>query len=184
VNEELLKAEMQEVREHRTWFLVMGILLIVFGTIALGYSFGVTIVSMIFLGWLLIISGVFEVIHGIARRQWKGFFINLVGGVLYSVAGLVILANPGVAAITLTLLIAMILIAAGAFRLFVAFTMAMEHRGWLVLNGAISILLGLLIWRSWPVSGLWVIGLFIGIDLIIDGWTELMLAMAARSAPA
>lgn len=184
MNEELLKAEIHEVREHRTWFLVMGILLIIFGTIAVGYAFGMTIISMIFLGWLLIISGVFEVIHGIVRRQWKGFFINLIGGVLYSVAGLVILANPGIAAITLTLLIAMILIAAGAFRLFVAFTTAMEHRWWLVFNGAISILLGLLIWRSWPVSGLWVIGLFIGIDIIIDGWTEVMLAMAARSAPA
>jgi uncharacterized membrane protein HdeD (DUF308 family) len=184
VNEELLQSEIQEVRAHRTWFLVIGILLIIFGTLAVVYAFEMTIVSMIFFGWLLIVGGVFEVIHGITRRQWKGFFVNLLGGVLYTVTGLVILANPHIAAITLTLTVAMVLIAAGLFRIFVAFTTAMEHRGWLIFNGAISIVLGLLIWRSWPVSGLWIIGLFIGIDMIVDGWTEVMLVLAARRVPA
>jgi uncharacterized membrane protein HdeD (DUF308 family) len=184
MNDGLLNAEIREVREHRTWFLVMGILLIIIGTIAVGSAFGATMVSMIFLGWVLIISGLFELIHAIARRQWKGFFISLIGGVLYAVAGAIVLGNPGIAAITLTLLVAMILIAAGTFRVVVALTATMEHRGWLLFNGLISLLPGVLIWRSWPVSGLWVIGLFIGIDVIIDGWTEIMLAMVARPAPA
>ena len=184
MNDGLLNAEIREVREHRTWFLVMGILLIIIGTIAVGSAFGATMVSMIFLGWVLIISGLFELIHAIARRQWKGFFISLIGGVLYAVAGAIVLGNPGIAAITLTLLVAMRLIAAGTFRVVVALTATMEHRGWLLFNGLISLLPGVLIWRSWPVSGLWVIGLFIGIDVIIDGWTEIMLAMVARPAPA
>ncbi len=83
-----------------------------------------------------------------ARRRWSGFFVNLLGGVLYAVAGLAIVANPGLAAVTLTLLIAMILIAAGAFRLFIAFSTPLQHRGWLIFNGAISILLGVSIWGS------------------------------------
>jgi uncharacterized membrane protein HdeD (DUF308 family) len=93
-------------------------------------------------------------------------------------------ANPALAAVTLTLVIAIILIAAGAFRLFIAFSTPLHHRGWLILNGAISILLGVMIWSSWPVSGLWVIGMFIGIDMIFDGWTEIMLALSVRSQPA
>jgi uncharacterized membrane protein HdeD (DUF308 family) len=172
----------EEVRAHRTWFLCVGILLIVFGTTALGSTFAMTLVSMVFLGWLLVITGVLEVVHGFARRGWSGFFINLLGGILYAVAGLIFVANPGAAAITLTLIIAMILIAAGTFRLFVAFTTPMHHRGWLIFNGAISVVLGFSILDSWPLSGLWVIGLFIGIDFIIDGWTEVMLAIAARPA--
>jgi uncharacterized membrane protein HdeD (DUF308 family) len=174
----------EEVREHRTWFLVVGILLIVCGTIALGSTFVMTLVSMVFLGWLLVFSGVLEVVHGFARRGWGGFFINLLGGILYAIAGMMFIANPGAAAITLTLLLAMILIAAGAFRLFVAFTTPMHHRAWLIFNGAISVLLGISIAGSWPLSGLWVIGLFIGIDFIVDGWTEVMLALAARPAAA
>ncbi len=178
----LSPAGIEEVREHRTWFLVIGILLIICGTIALGSTFVMTMVSMVFLGWLLVITGVLEVIHGFARRGWGGFFINLLGGILYTIAGILFVMNPGAAAITLTLLIAMILIAAGTFRLFVALTTPMRHRAWLIFNGAISVLLGISIWGSWPLSGLWVIGLFIGIDFIVDGWTEVMLALAARPA--
>jgi uncharacterized membrane protein HdeD (DUF308 family) len=174
----------EEVSAHRTWFLCLGILLIVIGTIAIGSAELMTMVSVILLGWLLIFGGLFEVIHGFARRAWGGFFINLMGGALYVVTGVLMITHPGVAAITLTLLIAMLFIVAGTFRLFVAFSTPMHHRGWLILNGAISLFLGFSIWSSWPVSGLWVIGLFIGIDMIFDGWTEVMLALSARSVPA
>jgi len=175
---------LEEVRAHSTWFLLMGIALIVVGTIAIGSAVAMTMVSVIFFGYLLIIGGLFEVIHGFARRHWSGFFINLLGGALYAVAGLVMVANPALAAVTLTLLIAVMLIVAGVFRLFIAFSTPLEHRGWLFFNGAISLLLGASIWSSWPLAGLWVIGLFIGIDMIVDGWTEAMLAMAARRQPA
>ena len=172
-----------EVRKHSTWFLVTGIILIIIGFIAIGSTVVMTMVSMLFLGWLLLFAGLFEVIHGFARRQWSGFFINLLGGILYAVAGFIILDNPGLAAITLTLLIAAILIAAGTFRLVIGFSTQLRHRGWLILNAVISIILGIMILDSWPVSGLWVIGLFIGIDMIFDGWTEVMLALSVRNMP-
>jgi len=180
----VLSTGIEEVRKHSTWFLVLGIALVIIGMIAIGSAVAVTIVSVMFLGWLLIIAGLFEVIHGFRHRPWSGFFINLLGGVLYAVAGIVMVANPALAAVTLTLVIAIILIVAGLFRLFIAFSTPLHHRGWLILNGAISILLGAMIWSSWPLSGLWVIGLFIGIDMIFDGWTEIMLALSARSLPA
>jgi uncharacterized membrane protein HdeD (DUF308 family) len=174
----------EEVRQHRTWFIVIGVLLIICGAIALGSTFVMTIISMIFLGWLLVVTGIIEVVHGFARRGWGGFFINLLSGILYVIVGLLLVGNPGAAAVTLTLLIALILTAVGAFRLFVAFTKPMQHRGWLIFNGAISVILGISIWASWPLSGLWVIGLFVGIDFIVEGWTEVMLALAARPAAA
>jgi uncharacterized membrane protein HdeD (DUF308 family) len=180
----VLSTGIEEVREHSTWFLVLGIALIVVGMIAICSAVAMTIVSVMFLGWLLIIGGLFEVIHGFKHRPWSGFFINLLGGVLYAVAGAVMVANPALAAVTLTLLIAMMLIVAGVFRLFIAFSTPLHHRGWLIINGAISIVLGLMIWDAWPVSGLWVIGMFIGIDMIFDGWTEIVLAIGARRLPA
>ncbi len=174
-----------EVREHRGWFFAWGIVLIVLGAIALGSSFITTMLSVLFLGWILIFGGLFAIIHAVVRRRWHGFFLNLLAGVLYAVAGFLIITNPAMAAVTLTLLIAMLLVAIGIFRLVVAFSLPFHHRGWLILSGIVSIVLGAMIWDSWPVSGLWVIGMFIGIDLIFDGWTELMLALiAGRSAPA
>jgi|SRR5690242_7749769 uncharacterized membrane protein HdeD (DUF308 family) len=179
----MLSTGIEEVRKHSTWFLLLGIALVVVGIIAVGSAVAMTIVSVMFLGWLLIIGGVFEVIHGFRHRPWSGFFINLLGGVLYAVVGVAMVTNPALAAVTLTLLIAIMLIVAGVFRLFIAFSTPLHHRGWLILNGAISILLGAMIWRSWPLSGLWVIGLFIGIDMIFDGWTEIALALSARKLP-
>jgi uncharacterized membrane protein HdeD (DUF308 family) len=167
----------EEVRAHRTWFLCLGAVLIVIGTIAIGSTELMTMVSVMLLGWLLIFGGLFEIVHGFARRAWGGFFINLMGGALYAVTGILIITHPGVAAVTLTLMIAMLLIVAGTFRIFVAFSTPIHHRGWLILNGAISLFLGFSIMSSWPSSGLWVIGLFIGIDMIFDGWTEVMLAL-------
>ena len=178
--EQMAGTGIEEVRKHSTWFLVMGVALIVIGCIAMASAVVATILSMLFLGWLLIIGGLFEVIHGFARRRWSGFFINLLGGILYAVAGFIILLDPGLAAITLTLLIAMLFLAAGIFRLVIAFSTPLHHRGWLVFNGALSIVLGLSIWASWPLSGLWVIGFFVGIDMIFDGWTEVMLALTVR----
>ena len=172
----------EEVRAHRAWFLCLGALLIVIGTIAIGSTELMTMVSVILLGWLLIFGGLFEIIHGIARRAWGGFFINLMGGALYAVTGILMVTHPGVAAVTLTLMIAMLLIVAGTFRIFVAFSTPMHHRGWLILNGAISLFLGFSIMSWWPNSGLWVIGLFIGIDMIFDGWTEVMLALSSGSS--
>jgi uncharacterized membrane protein HdeD (DUF308 family) len=171
----------EEVRAHRGWFLFMGAALIILGSIAIGIAEVMTIVSVLFLGWILLFAGIFEVVHGFARRAWGGFFVNLMGGLLYAVTGLLMISHPGVAAVTLTLMIAMLLIVAGTFRIFVAFSTPIHHRGWLILNGAISLFLGFSIMSSWPVSGLWVIGLFIGIDMIFDGWTEVMLALSVGS---
>ena len=172
----------EEVRAHRRWFLCLGAVLIVIGIIAIGSTELMTMVSVIFLGWLLIFGGLFEIIHGFARRAWGGFFINLMGGALYTVTGILMITHPEVAAVTLTLMIAMLLIVAGTFRIFVAFSTLMHHRGWLILNGAISLFLGFSIMSWWPNSGLWVIGLFIGIDMIFDGWTEVILALSSGSS--
>jgi uncharacterized membrane protein HdeD (DUF308 family) len=179
----LISAGMDEVRQHRLSFFIWGILLIILGFVAIGSSGVTTLISVMLLGWILIFSGIFAVIHGLTHRRWHGFFLNLLAGLLNAVVGLLMVSNPVLAAATLTLLIAMLLIVAGTFRFVIGFSLPFEHRGWLIFNGIIAILLGLSIWSSWPISGLWVIGLFIGIDLIVDGWTEVMLSLMARRVP-
>jgi uncharacterized membrane protein HdeD (DUF308 family) len=171
----------EEVRAHRGWFLFMGAALIILGTIAVGSAEIMTLVSVMLLGWLLLFGGLFEVVHGFARRAWGGFFINLMGGLLYAVTGILMISHPTLAAATLTLMIAMLMVVAGTFRIVVAFSTPILHRGWLILNGVVSLLFGIYILSTWPASGLVIIGLFIGIDMIFDGWTEVMLALSSGS---
>jgi uncharacterized membrane protein HdeD (DUF308 family) len=159
----------------------MGTALIILGTIAIGSAEIMTLVSVMLLGWLLLFGGLFEVVHGFARRAWGGFFINLMGGLLYAVTGILMISHPTLAAATLTLMIAMLMVVAGTFRIVVAFSTPILHRGWLILNGVVSLLFGIYILSTWPASGLVIIGLFIGIDMIFDGWTEVMLALSSGS---
>jgi uncharacterized membrane protein HdeD (DUF308 family) len=172
-----------ELRRSWGWFLALGIALIVLGTIALGSSLLMTIASVFFFGWLLIIGGVMEAIHAFWRKRWAGFFLDLLTGILYVIAGWMMVTNPQESALLLTLIIAMFLVFEGVFRIVAALAARYPHWGWVLFNGVISLLLGILIWRQWPYSGLWVIGLFVGIEMLLNGWSLVMLSLTARKLP-
>jgi uncharacterized membrane protein HdeD (DUF308 family) len=172
-----------ELKRNWGWFLALGICLILLGTVALGSSVFFTLASVVLFGWLLLVGGILEAVHAFWRKQWSGFFIDLLTGILYVVVGFMVVANPGATAITLTLLIALFLMFGGVFRIVTAIILTYHHRAWLLLHGVINLLLGIAIWHQWPLSGLWVIGLFIGIDMIFNGWSLVMLALTARKVP-
>ncbi|MAT14097.1 MAG: HdeD protein [Planctomyces sp.] len=162
------------------WFVGLGLLLMVFGIVALGAAVFTTLATMIFIGWLMIFAGVAQAFHAFACKAWSGFFIDLLSGLLYLAVGFMMVANPGVTALTLTLLIALFLIFGGIFRIVVAIAVRYDNWIWLLLNGVISLLLGIAIWQQWPISGAWVIGMFVGIDMLFNGFSLLMLGLAAR----
>jgi uncharacterized membrane protein HdeD (DUF308 family) len=164
------------------WFFVLGVLEIVLGTAAIGASVLATEVTVVVCGWLLLIGGILSAGHAFWRKHWKGFFLDLASGILYVVAGLMMVGNPVAAAVSLTLLIAMFLLVEGIFRIVVALSGHLEHWGWVMLNGLITSGLGIMIWRQWPLSGLWVIGLFVGIEMIFYGWSLVMLSLIAKGA--
>jgi uncharacterized membrane protein HdeD (DUF308 family) len=89
--------------------------------------------------------------------------------------------NPGISAVSLALLIASFFIVGGVFRIVRAVTVRFRNWSWVVFNGAVTAALGILIWASWPLSGLWLIGLFLGIEMIFYGWSMIMLASAGRA---
>ncbi len=174
------------LRKSWGWYLALGILMIVLGTIGLGTTVTVeiTLVSVVFFGWLLIIGGVFQAGHAFWRREWSGFFIDLLTGVLYTVVGGLIITHPLGSAVELTLIIAVLFLFSGVFRIVTAIAVPLPNRGWLMVNGVITLLLGVMILAQWPGSGLWVIGMFIAIDMIFNGWSLVMLSLAARKMAA
>jgi len=181
---ELHLVGVDRLRKRWGWFVGLGVLLALLGTIALGSSVLLTLASMVFVGWLMIVGGIFQTAHAFTCREWGGFFVDLLAGLLYSVAGLLIILHPAATAVGLTLLIAILLIFGGVFRIAVALTVRFHNWTWLLLHGAINLLLGFSILQSWPFSGLQVIGLFIGIDMIFNGWSLIMLGLAAKNLPA
>lgn len=178
-----LPTGLHELRRNWGWLLALGIGLIILGIIALVDSVGFTVVSMVFFGWILLIAGIIEAVQTFRHRRSGHLFLHLLNAVLSIIVGLLLLRHPLAGAIVFTLLMAAYFTVAGIFRIVAALAVRVPHWGWALVDGIVTLILGILVWTQWPVSGLWVIGLFIGIDLIFAGWSEVMLASAVRQLP-
>jgi len=161
------------------WLLGSGIALVVLGVVAFGDVVMVTVISVALLGWLLILSAIFHAVQWLRGREVR-HFLDLLGLVLDLVVGLILLINPALGALTLTLVLAVFFLVGGLMRVFGALSSDIPHRAWTILNGAVSALLGILLWIHWPRSGLWFIGFAIGVELIFRGWAWIMLALWLR----
>lgn len=168
------------------WFVGLGIVLLILGLIAAVYVVSATLVSVLYVGILMLIGGIGQLVH--AWRVDKGgpsFFFWSLSGLLYVAAGLIAIAHPLTGAAILTLLLGATLIAAGAFRLWLWF----NNRGqngwqWLAASAIITLLAGLLIAAGWPENSLWILGLLLALDLAFQGWTLLFLGLALRKGHA
>jgi uncharacterized membrane protein HdeD (DUF308 family) len=132
-------------------------------------------------GILLLTGGVVQLINAFLARTWEGFVLHLFAGLLYLVVGAMMVEHPVQAAEGLTLMLATAFLLGGAFRVIYALIHSFAGRSWVVMNGFISLLLGIAIWRQWPESSLWVIGLFIGVDLIVNGWLWVMVGLMVKA---
>lgn len=174
----------EQLYKNRHWYLFLGICLVALGTLAILFSYSATIFTMIYLAVFLLIIGGIEVVQAFKMQFWSKFFLHLILATLYLAAGGFMLANPELNAITLTLLLAAFFVISGIAKVIYALAYDPPHRGWVILNGALTLLLGILIWYQWPRSGYWMIGLFIGIDAIFTGWSWIVLALTVKSREA
>lgn len=176
-------AAVEALHRHWIWFLFLGLLLVLLGTVGIVASGLLTLASVLLLGWLLLIAGAAVVLHAFWARRWSGFFVQLVVGALNLMVGWILLTQPVAGALSLTLLLGVSLVFQGIFRTAVALTAHADGRGWLLFSGLASLILGLMIWSEWPASGVWVIGLFVGIDMLLYGWWLVSLALTVRRWP-
>ncbi len=163
-------AGLAPLRAKSGWIVALGVVYVIAGVIALGSIVFATVVTVFVVGVMMLIAGVAEVFNAFQVKTWGKFFLWLVLGALYIVAGFVTFENPLLAAAVLTLLLGFSLLASGVMRIVLAFSMKDEMPWiWVALSGVITLLLGLIILAHWPVSSLYILGLFLGIDLIIAG---------------
>lgn len=171
--------DFEELRRHWLLEVILGVALIVLGAIAISISAATSVATMVFLGWFLLIGGVIEGIHAFTHRRWH-FFPDLLLATLYAVIGIIIIGNPVAAVLTFTLMIIAFFLVSGIFRIVAAVTDQFGNRWSMLASGIISLLLGILLWSGWPATAFWVIGMFVGIELILNGWSVIMFGMAAR----
>jgi len=176
---------LEPLRTKWGWIVALGVVYVIAGLIALGSIVAATVVSVFIVGIMMLIAGVAEVINAFQVKTWGKFLLWLILGALYIVAGFVTFENPVLAAAVLTLILGIALIASGIMRIFLGVSVREGTPwGWIVLSGVITLLLGIVILAHWPVSSLFVLGLFLGIDLVFAGASWIALGLGLRRATA
>jgi uncharacterized membrane protein HdeD (DUF308 family) len=180
---EELRHGLNALRGNWFWFVILGIALVVLGVVALGSAVIASLAAAVAIGTLLLLGGVTESVGAFWCRGWSGFFLHLLSGVLSIVVGLLFLRAPAGALAALTLLVACFLLAGGIFKIVAALGYRFAAWGWSLASGVADLILGMLIWQEWPASALWVIGLFVGINLVFRGANWIALGLALRALP-
>jgi uncharacterized membrane protein HdeD (DUF308 family) len=180
-----LGSNIAPLRAKWGWIVALGVVYLIAGFIALGSIVMATVASVLIVGVMMIVAGVAEVINALQIKSWGKFLIWALLGVLYIVAGFITFENPIFAAVLLTLFLGASLIVSGIMRLFLAFSMRRETPWiWVAFSAVITLLLGLLILARWPINSVYVLGLFLGIDLIMAGAGWVGLGIGLRRAAA
>jgi len=179
---EMLQVAMRDaVKRHSTWYLVQAVLLTLTGLLALVFPFISSVAIVFMLGWLLIISGIFQAISLIGATKVPHFWLQLVSVALSFLIGVLFLTRPGAGLLTLTLLLLVFFMIGGIAKITFALTMRpMANWGWVLASGIIGVLLALYLWASLPLTAGWLLGVLFGIQLICEGAALGSLAWSAR----
>jgi len=152
----------------------------VLGTAAIIYNSTATIASVIVFGWVLMFVGFMQIAHAFQVRNWSGFFLYLLDGIIRATVGTLLVVYPSAGAEAITLVLAFYFIAGGLFKAFGSVVLKFPSWGWSVASSLVSIALGVMLAMQWPQSSVWFIGFAVGLDLIVYGWALLMFAAAIK----
>ncbi len=163
------------------WIVGFGVFSLIAGVIALGSTVMATASAVVIVGFMMLFAGAAEIVAAFNAKDWAHRLLWLLLGALYAFAGLICLQNPFAAATILTLLLGVSLIVGGLLRIFLATRMKQGTPwGWVVFSGIVTFLLGLIIVAQWPVSSFFVLGIFLGVDLIFMGSSWIAIGLALR----
>jgi uncharacterized membrane protein HdeD (DUF308 family) len=174
---------LEPLRAKSGWIIALGVVYIIAGLVALSSVVMATVVSVFVVGIMMVIAGVAEIVNAFQIKTWGRFLLWLLLGALYVVAGFLTFENPLLAAAILTLFLGVALIVSGVMRIILAFSMQAAMPWVLVLlSGVITLLIGLVIVAHWPVASLYVLGIFLGVDLVFAGASWLAIGLGLRRA--
>ncbi|MFZ6765121.1 HdeD family acid-resistance protein [Pseudoroseomonas sp. WGS1072] len=178
-----LEGAMGRIQSNWIWFLAFGLGLVLLGLVAFANLFVTTLATIFVLGMLMLAAGIAHIVLAIRSRNSSRFWVWLVSGLLYAAAGLLVIVNPLLASTVITLFVALALLVAGVGRLWAGLgSSADREKIWFIVSGVLTMLTGVLIATGWPVNSLWVVGLFLAVDLLIQGFAYASFGLALRTA--
>ncbi len=177
------EAMREKVKRHSFWYILQSVLMILGGILALVFPIISSVAIVIFLGWLLIFSGVLQAFSLIDVRHVPHFWLQLVSVVLSVLVGILFLRNPGAGLLTLTLLLIVFFMVEGISKIIFSLTIRpFPNWGWVFASGLVGILLAFYLWANTPVTAIWLLGVLLGIELISEGAALGSMAWQARKS--
>ena len=169
------------VRKASGRSMIWGILMFVCGILAICLPLASSIGIVILLGWLIVFAGVSHLFFAFHCHSVGGVLWQVLLAIVYGIAGIYMLMNPLLGVLSLTLLLAVFLLVEGILEIALYFRIRrVRHGGWILFDGIVTLILGILIWAQWPSSSVWVIGTLVGISLMFSGISRFMLSLAVR----
>jgi uncharacterized membrane protein HdeD (DUF308 family) len=179
-----IKGGLDRIHDSWGWFVVLGIALIALGVVCIMGDVTATLVTVLALGWLLVIGAVVALVQALRTYDWSGFFLYFLTALLRGVAGYVLIRYPGSGEVGITILLASLFIVGGIFRTVGATSMRFPSWGWTAFSGIVSFIVGFLLIYQLPTTSLWFIGFLVGVDFIFDGIALITLGTAVKRVPA
>ncbi|MGC2528685.1 MAG: DUF308 domain-containing protein [Candidatus Acidiferrum sp.] len=170
------------VKKTVGWSIWLSVLMIMAGILAIASPLAAGIAVNLVVAWLLIFSGCVHLVFSWHTRSAGGLIWELLVGILYIFIGMYLLLHPVAGLISLTLALAIYLFLEAILEFILGFTLRpLPGTGWLIFDGIVTLILAIMIWRTWPTSAPWIIGILVGISMLFSGTSRLMLSLAARS---
>jgi len=176
-----VRHELLHLQKHWWCLLLLGVLLVICGMVALAYPFFSSVSVVMVLGAALFIAGIAMIVSSFWTGSWSAFLVQLLVGIVYAVVGMLTMEAPIAATGAMTLLVAAMFMLAGIFRMAAAITLRFPQWGWVLLNGAVALILGVFVYKQYPESAIWLIGTLFGVDMLLNGWTWIMLSLEVRN---
>jgi len=169
------------VKKAAGWSVMLSVLMIVAGILAIIVPPASGVAVTILVGWLMVFSGAAHLVYGWDTRSSGGLLWGMLLGILYIVTGGYVLLNPVAGLASLTLVLAAYLLAESILEFILSYRLRpLPGSGWLLVDGIVTLILAIMIWRTWPSSSLWAIGTLVGISMLFSGFARLTISLAAR----
>jgi uncharacterized membrane protein HdeD (DUF308 family) len=180
-NTSMMMRRVDQIGKHSAWFIALGIAFIFGGFLAIVMPILAGVAIAVAVGWVFLFIGIAQLIHAWQVRSWGGVIWQLIIGLLILAGGLSMLIQPIQALLTLTLVLAVVFIVKGVLQVILALNYRPNAAwSWMLIDGILAIVVGVLILFQWPSSAFWAVGTLAGISFMFTGWSYLMLGVAAR----
>jgi uncharacterized membrane protein HdeD (DUF308 family) len=171
------------VRQASTWSILWGVSLLILGMVAVASPFLAAVAVNVLIAWLITMAGAVHIVLAFHAHRAGSVIWKVLVGLAYLIFGVYLITHPVLAVASLTLVLASLFLIEGVLDIVLFFQMrSMRGSSWVLIDGVITLLLGLMIYRQWPSSSAWAIGTLVGVSLILSGVTRVFLSLAVRNA--